>query len=208
MLFEWLEGSVEYRNCGLNISTFSFFATFLFTLLQCYALVGQDRSIRKEGSGESVSVVLFSYMTVVYLTFGYYGATHGSIGSVLNGLVGFFYIRVLLGLWKFKRFSKKELCLMAVFLLAGLTEVFLPWKDLIMTLLMGAATIPLVQQVLVIRRNKNVGVLSIKFFVVFAASLTFWTIYAFATGNVPLQIVNPPMFLVVGSLFYYWFKYR
>lgn len=208
LVLEWLRNSVEWRLFGLNIPTLTFLATLIFTFLQCAALYGQARTIERARSGESVSVPLFSYMVVVFIAFGYYGAISHSVGSVVNGTVGLFYFFALTKLKKFKGFSSKEKKLMVLCVALGATEVALPWKATIMTILMGGATLPFIQQVREIRRNRSIGAIDIRFVVVFTGSLAFWTGYAFSTRNVPLMIVNPPMFFVLGAFYFYWYKYR
>jgi len=193
----------------VNVLTVSFIATVFFTFLEMWGLVKQDRTIRDARSGEGVSVSMISYFGCTFIAFGYFGFVVHSVASLFNGVIlFFFYLKVLLGLKKFKGFSTVEKWRIALFASLVLLEFLTNKKELVMTGIMIGAVYPMYLQVREIWVKQSVGQLDIRYTTVMLISTLFWTVYAFVTHNLPLMIVNPFGITLFGMMIYFWFKFR
>ncbi|TAL49437.1 hypothetical protein EPN83_00825 [Patescibacteria group bacterium] len=208
MIEQWLRESVEWRNWDLNVVTISFIATVFFTILSGWSLVKQKNTIQQMESGKAVSVPLFSYLCSLFFTFLYYGIVTNSIAPVINGLLGILYLQVLFGLWRHKGFSKNERRLVKILPLIPLGMIILPWKDTLMTAAFAGGLLAVAHQLYELWQARDPGAVDINYVSVFFVSTLFWTIYAYAAGNVPLQIINPPTLVVLTAIILLWFRYR
>ncbi len=207
-LQRWVQGTVEWQNWGWNALTISFIATVAFTLFQGWGLWKQDQTIRESRSGESVSVLFFSYFGCVFFSFLCYGFIIKSVAAAFNGLLGFLHVLVLVSLWRFKGFTPIEKLLAAAFPLAIVAMVTVPWKNALLLLLMGGSLLPMAHQPWEMWRNKSAGAVDIRFIAIFMASTVFWTIYGFAIDNWVLEIINPSALTILVITSFFWFKYR
>lgn len=193
----------------MNVLTVSFIGTVIFTFLEMWGLVKQDRTIRDARSGEGVSVSMISYFGCTFIAFGYFGFAVHSIASVFNGVIlFFFYLKVLLTLKEFKGFSTADKWRMTLFALFAALEFLTSKKELVMTSMMVGAVYPLWLQVYEIWVKKSVGQLDPRYISVMLSATVFWTVYAFVTHSLPLMIVNPFVIALFGAMIYFWFKFR
>jgi hypothetical protein len=67
VFFDWVSGSVEAQKWNEPVVRVSFFATVIATMFTMWATYSQARKIRQNKSGESVSVLMFSYMSWLFV---------------------------------------------------------------------------------------------------------------------------------------------
>src|SRR3989344_8841053 len=103
---EVLRETLEIQNWGYNLLTLSFIATVFFTVLQAWGLWKQNRKIRRERSGTSVSVISFGYFGSYFFALLAYGVHLKSIAIVFNGLLGCLYIATLVEVWKDRKSTR------------------------------------------------------------------------------------------------------
>jgi len=206
-ILEILRSTVEWQSLGYNALTITFLATLITTSLGGWGYIRQARAVWKKKSGESVSVTLFSYFGAFFLAFLVYGIATRRIAVAFNGLLGFFHVPILWGLWKFKGFSRAEKVLFWMFLGMIPAMAFLPRKDLMLMVFMFGTLIPVAKQPYEMWQAKSAGVMDIGFVAVFLFSTFFWTIYAFAVRDWVMEIVNPIALVIVLAIAALWFKY-
>ena len=107
-LFDLFKRTVEYKEFGFNALTISASATIIFSLLQAYGIFGQSQKIWRNKSGEALSGTFFFYNFFYFLIFFIYGISEKSVAMSFNGALCFLYIPILIGLKKYKGFTKIE----------------------------------------------------------------------------------------------------
>jgi uncharacterized protein with PQ loop repeat len=204
----WLRTTVEWHSWGYNALTISFIATVAFTLFQAWGLWKQIGTMRVRRSGESISLLLFSYLGCVFFSMLYYGLLVRSIAAVFNGLLGFLHVVVVVLLWRYKRIARAEMMLAATFPLMIVAMVVVPWRDTLLLVVMAISLVPMAHQPLEMWRNRSAGAVDLRYVAIFMASAGFWTIYALAIGNWVLSIINPAIaaILVITALLYVRFR--
>ncbi len=200
---------MELSQFGWNALTIGFLGAVFFTLVEAWGVWQQNRAIWKNQSGESVSVIWFSYFAALLAVVFIYGIAIKSILLILNGLlISILHIPILVGLWRFKGFTKTEKVMCACFLAAVVAMVIAPFKDWFFLLFTAGNILFSLNQPYEIWKNKNSGVVEIKLLAVYLASTLFWLIYGFAIGDWVLQIVNPAYMVTLTITVLVWFKYR
>jgi uncharacterized protein with PQ loop repeat len=199
---------MELENFGWNILTIGFLGTIFFTFLEGWGLWQQKKAIWDNRSGKSVSVAMFSYSAVLFAAVFVYGLSENKIALWFNGLLCFVQIPILIGLWKFKGFKKKERYL-GIFLLSCLTTmIILPYKDWFFLLLSFGFLAAKITQPIEICREKSAGVVEIRLYIIYFVSSFFWMWYALATGDWVLKILCPIFFVILITTIILWAKYR
>jgi uncharacterized protein with PQ loop repeat len=208
VFFDWVSGSVEAQKWSEVVVRVSFFATVIATMFTMWATYSQARKIRENRSGESVSVLMFSYLSWMFVAYGYFGYWAHSVAIVFNSLCAIPYFLVLWNLWKYKGFTRAELLWSLAFPLQFVAVVVLPWKVTLTTTILSVSLAFMAMQPIEMYRTKSAGFVSMKYALVFLASLVFWTIFAYKTRQLPLLIVNPAAFIIIGATIWLWFKYQ
>ena len=80
--------SIEWQGWGYNALTISFIGTVIFIVLEGWGLRIKNRSIWRNKSGESISVILFIYLGCLFITVSIYGCCIKSIAAIFNGPAG------------------------------------------------------------------------------------------------------------------------
>ena len=205
-----LKSTVEYQNWGYNALTFSAIGTFLFTFLQMWSFGQQNKRIWSSRSGEAVSVPMFSYWLFYWTAFLIYGVFGKSIAIVFNSLMFLTTIPILLGLYKFKGFVRREKILFGIFSLIPVAMFYCPQAQkpaLLLALLMGVL-FSIALQPYEIWQKKSAGSVEPKLLVVFAVTAVFWFAYGIITKDIPLMIFNPLAIVVLLITLGLWRKYR
>lgn len=212
---EWLIGllksTVEYRdlttNGFLSVGILTALGVVFFTCLQGYGTWEQGRTIWRKRSGKGVSSVMVIFSTCYFFAFFAYGMSQSSIAMALNGLLGFVFIPIVIGLWRFRGFSIAEWIYFAVCLALAPAMALVENKDLFLLVLLGAVigtSIPQTVKAYQAWQASDPGAIEPKFFVVFMATNAFWFIYALAIGNWVLQIFNPISFANLSLTLTFW----
>ncbi len=209
-MLEILKSTVEYKNWGYNALTFSAIGTFFFTFLQMWSFCQQSKLIWASRSGESVSVIMFSYWFFYWIAFSLYGVAGRSIAIVFNGLMFLVTAPILLGLYKFKGFSLQEKILFGVFALIPVAMFSCPKAQkptLLLVLLMGIL-FSITLQPYEIWQKKSAGKVDPKLLAVFAVTSVFWFAYGVVIKDIPLMIFNPLAIVVLLITLGLWSKHR
>lgn len=204
---EWIFETLEYKNWGFNSLTIGFLGTIMLTGIEGWGLVKQKESIWDRESGESVSVMMFSFLLFFMFTFFIYGIYIKSFSVAFNGFVlGILHIPIILGLWKFKGFSRLE---KKWFILTSLMiplMIFLPWKDETYLVLAFITLFAASTQPWEIWKNDKAGAVDIRLLTVYLISTIFWMIYAFSIGEMPLKITTSATLIILIVTIRLWFK--
>lgn len=208
---EWMLNWVEFKQWGWNALTISFIATVVVTLVETWGIYQQAKTIwqNPEKRGESVSIGLFTYLTAMFTVSAIYGASKNTLAMLFTGIIlGASHIPVIVGLWKFKRFSRWEkfLGLLSIEIVIG--AFFVTDLDIyFLTINVGTAFFLLLQPY-EIWKNKNSGIIEIKLLAVYDIGTFFWVIYSFAMEKWVLKILNLTAFAILILTTVLWFKYR
>ena len=200
---------MELENLGWNILTLSSIATLIFTFFQTSRFFSQNKLIWSNKSGQSVSILKFSSTPAFFLLNGVYGYFIGSIiMPITSVLLTAMHVPILVGLYKFKGFSRIEKLLIPIFFLMTPVLVLIPAKTGFFMALAFLRMIPFAMQPLEIYKEKNVSVLDIKLFLAYLVGAFFWVTFYFAFGNLPLKIISSMNTLILVSIVFLYFKYR
>jgi len=200
---------VELNHLGWNALTIGFIGTLIFSFAEGWGVWQQNKAIWKNKSGESVSVIWFTYFTALFGIVFIYGLSTKSIALAFNGfLLTPLYIPLVVGLWKFKGFTKVEKICSACFLAAVIACVLVPYKDWFFLIFTVGNIFFSFTQPYEIWKNKSSGVVEIKLLVVFLASTIFWVTYAYASHDWVLEIITPCYLVIISLTTILWFKYR
>ncbi|MCX6797698.1 MAG: hypothetical protein NTX66_00550 [Candidatus Falkowbacteria bacterium] len=210
-LFEIIKSTIEYKNIGWNVITLSFLATIPLTMFQIRAAIKQNRIIWKSKSSESWTLTLFAYLCFYFLSFIFYGLNLGSIAFFLSGLPGFFYIPIMIGVWKYKKRSSMD-CLASVSLsLIIPLMAFSNSKGLFMLIMFGVGAMAMITQAYKMIRNDNYKDVEPEFLISFLVSSVFWLIYSISTTAWAIVISSSLSLLflsVMLVLYFRWHKKR
>lgn len=208
MFLDWLYSTVEWTHWGWNAVTISFMVTIFFDLLVGWSLVKQFKTIGRLHSNESVSTLFFANMCCGFIVFLCYGIATDSLGATLNGMLGFFPLAVLLRLRKYTRFTSFDKLLLCSVPVVVFCLIITSHREALMTTYFAGGFIPRIHQAHVMRRNRSVGAIEPCLLLVFIVSSTFWTVYAFAIGDVVLKIINPIGLFIQFVTIALWLVYR
>lgn len=202
---EFLQSTMEYRAWGFNALTISFIATLGFSIFQGWGVWNQNQGVWREKSGKSVDTPMMLYSLFFFMTYHIYGWQIGSLSIIFNGLLGFLFIPLAIGLWKFDGFTKND----KVYLLISFSLLILIFmvkeRDLVVTVAMFMVNVFLYRQVRETYRYGR-GVLSGTFILSFLTSTVFWVVYGFATLTVPIMIISPMYLVLWGTIGILWLR--
>lgn len=196
-MLEIIKKTIEYQEFGLNALTISAVATILFTFLQAYGICKQAKEIRDKESGEAIASVFFFYNFFYFFIFFVFGIMENSLAIVINGALCFFYLPILYGLKKYKKFSKKDITLIILMLIASSSVFFYPHKDQILFSFSFISLFVIAKQFKEFIKEKSLGAFSLKYLQMFFITSIFWCIYFAATGQWLLEIT-----CVIGTMLY------
>lgn len=199
---------MELQHFGWNMLTLGFVGTLLFTFAEGWGSWKQSKTIWFNESGQSVSIPLFTYLTFIFIATFIYGIATSSIALIFNGLLTLMQVPILLGLWKFKGFNKKEYGLLLILSLVAVAMIFSKSKDWFFLLISFGSIGFFLAQPWEIWKNKNSGAVEIKMIAAYFASTTFWVFYAFAIHDWVLQIICPSYLIILTATALLWYKYH
>lgn len=198
-MIQILEGSVEFQKWGW-IMFVTVFGTTFFSILSFWALWEQNKRIWSSESGEGASVRWFSYYPFFFIAMTIYGFHIKSIATILSASVSaIIYVFIVVGLWKFKKWSDTERKMFFLFILMP-PIMMLPWKDAILFAFGIGVIYSIATQVWELLKGGRVGVLDIRLIVVKFISVIFWTVHAFLVGAVALQLINPFVIFLFSAI--------
>jgi uncharacterized protein with PQ loop repeat len=204
----FISNLVEYQNWGLNILTISALGTLFFTILQVYGACDQNKKIWSKKPLKSVSLLFFAYNCSYFSSLFCYGFFKHSLAMILNGLLLFFFLPIVIGVWKFKKNTAKEKFWAVAFLLIVPLMIIMPQKDLLfMISLFGIACFFSVQ-LRKIMVEKDFSSLSLKLVIILLATVIFWLGYSIAIHNLALEINSALAIILYAFAIFLYFKYR
>ena len=106
-------------------------------------------------------------------------------------MLGFLHLPILLGLWKYKGFTKLEKGALYICPLMIPAMIFLPWKDLLMISLLFGTIVPLLMQLYEIWRAKSAGVVDARFVGILIISTAFWGRLRLRYQNWVMEVIYP-----------------
>lgn len=207
-MLEFLRSTVEWKQLGFNMLTFSAIITVVLTLFQAWSLNKQARVIWGNKKGDSVSVTMFSYMLFYLISFFIYGFFIKSIAAMANGLLAAFVIPIFLGLCKFKKFTSLERCCIPVFCVLPVAMLASPHKQSLFLFMLGGLLVAFACPARELLRSKDSGFVEVRVIVTTMVVNAFWFAYACALGDIPLMIFNPLSFVLMGFTLLLWMKYK
>lgn len=207
-MVDFLRSTVEWRQWGVNTLTFSAIGTIVLTMFQAWSLNKQARLIWDNKKGDSVSVVMFSYMLFYLVSFIIYGFFMKSIAAMANGLLVVFVIPIFLGLFKFKQFTLVERWCVPIFCILPVAMIFSPHKQFLFFCMLSGLLIAFACPARELLRSKDSGFVEVRVIATTMVVNVFWAAYAFAVGDVPLMIFNPLSFVLMVATLLLWIKYK
>ncbi len=183
-----VEGTVEGKEFGWNTITIVALATIFFSFLQGYGIIRQSKEIWRRESGESITPAFFFYNFIYFLTFFVYGIEEKYIAITFNGALCFFYIPILLGLKKFKKFSRLDkILILSMTPMIPLIFIY-PDKSHLLFAFSLISLVVIILQFKVILETRKFGAFSVQYLWMFFITSVFWSIYYMATKNWLLEI--------------------
>jgi len=208
-MLEWILGTLEFQNWGLNSITISSLGTLVFTGVEGWGLTKQGRSIQEADSGESVSIISFAFFSFFLIAIFLYGFHINSISVVISGLVlGILHFKILFQLWKAEGFSNAEKGWIAISFIMIPAMIFFPEKDTVYLTIVSGTLLAIANQPWKIWINKSSGVVDIRLLMAYLASTVFWVIYAFSTKQLPLEISTSTTLVILVLTLLFWLKYK
>lgn len=170
----------------LKISTI---ATIFFSLIKGFGITKQGIDIWKKKSGKNVSPTFFFYNFFYFLIFLMYGLEEKDLAISVNGCLCFLYLPILMGLRKYRGFSKKEIYLIAIMgLIIPVSFIFS--KSQTIFIFSAAAIVAIFSQIKEVWSLKNFGTFSVRYLQTFLVATLFWGIYYALTKNWLLGSLN------------------
>jgi len=192
-----LQKMVEFQNFGLNALTISAAVTIFFSLVKGYGVFRQGKEVWEKRSGENVSPIFFSYNFLYFLIFLVFGLQEMSLAIIANGSLCLFYLPILVGLKKFRGFSKKELGMITLMSLV-IPAIFLFEKERVVFAFSICGGIAIFIQGKEIIKERSFGAFSIRYLQTFFAASLFWGIYYACTNNYWLGFLNGCEVIILG----------
>jgi len=199
---------VEIQHWGWNPIIITSFLTMCFTILQGYGVIKQGQKIWTTKSGKSVSTFPFFFSCFYFFAFLSYGLGKMSLAIIFNGLLGFLYLPVIIGLIKFKKFKLYEKIILPATALVIPAMIITTKKDSFLFILLMIIIITVIAQALEIRREKSRGSVEIRFIIILLLTNIFWLTYSIIMDNWPLKIFNSLAIIVYLWGIYLYKKYK
>jgi uncharacterized protein with PQ loop repeat len=114
----------------------SSFAIVILAILAGWSLHRQRLRIWKSKSGASISVSWMLYFCFLSWVYFVYGWATDKTPMIFHGLIrGVFHVPILIGLWKFKSYTRKEKGLVWVLFFLLALMIVIPWRNYLFLLL-------------------------------------------------------------------------
>jgi hypothetical protein len=147
-------------------------------------------------------IVSFFY----FCAFVFYALDKHSLAMLINSSLLFFYIPIVVGLFKFKRLSSSEKLSIPIFVLMIPAMIILPIKDEILTVFLLITGISMLDQPLKMAKAETRGAVEVKYAVTFLFTAIFWLIFGLAINNWIFIIFNMYAIIIYGSVVFLYFK--
>lgn len=206
LIIEFIKNSQEYKNWGVNFLTIGMIVTSIFTLIQSFTLINQNKLILKARSGESLSIILISHSYFSLLSVFFYGISKLSLALIFNGAcLGIFYLPILINLLRFKKISTMDIIAIIIFKILLTLMIITPQKDLVYLTFSLFWIISLIRQAYEMIKSPTVGVFDPCLFGVITISLVFWIFYSIIIHAWALLLANTLGCIVLIIIMSIWF---
>jgi len=212
VMLELWKASLEYKVWGWNFPTSVVAISFVYLFFELWALWKQNKLIWLERSGETVSIIWFSYYGIHAFAGIMYGIQIQSIAVMSTSLMlGLIHIPIVIGLWKFKAaegtLRRHEKVQVALFPLMLPAVIFLPYIDLVYSLFTLGIMYGLVIQPYEMWRTRSRGVLEVRVIFIYLGSSLIWTSIGFYL-HIPLfMLFSPLSTLCLVAMLILWFRF-
>jgi hypothetical protein len=181
--------------------------------MEIWGLWQQAMELKRERSGESVSVTLFYFTAWYFLVCGIYGAYVPSLSALFSGVsTAVVQIPILWYLWRFKKFRWWEKLLACAFPLMPLALVLVPaqWRDTLYSVLAVSAGAAWGAQPWELWVTKKSGVVNPALFGVWLVTTSVWMWFVLSVGNIPLIInqITATTMIVATIVLWCWYRAR
>jgi len=207
MIELFIKNSEEYINWGVNLPTITALMTALLTCLQGYGILAQSKAIWKKKNADSVSEPLFAYNTFYFFSFIVYSIFENRLAMLFNGLLGFIYIPVIVGIFKFKKIKTWERVFTGSLPIMIFLMFITPDKDTLLLIFLSGCIFGAVMQFQEILKAKSRGNFNLKFLTVFLITSVCWLIYGVAINSWVFEIFNSANIAAFLIGLYLYFKY-
>lgn len=193
----------------INIENISMMGTYFFSILTAIGLVSQIVKILNKESAKSVSVIWNTEYLAHHLVVLSYGLAQARAPIIFNGLlISVVYIPLVFLIWKSKQITKIEK--IATFFFVGFVVASFASKEngwaFFSFQIISAFAILL--QGWEIVKNEDAGSVDIKYILILATSILFWTGYAYSTDEKLLKVICPILLGSLSATTVAWFVYR
>ena len=197
----------DIKEFGLNAATIGVLGANTFTFFQGWSAWHQNKRIWRDG-GESVSIVMFSYLACYFMTFFVYAVHHHDATMTINAVQGFLFIPIVVGLWKKQGFTRNQKLFLLLFSLEIPIMYWLPSqeKEFFFFVVLGALTASFVSQPMTLLQTRRRGNLDIRLPFVYAFTGAFWAMYGYAVDNWVLYTLIGVLIWTTTIILYYKFK--
>lgn len=210
----FLVNTQEFKGLGWESEqrslTIGFIGICFFTILGAYGQYKQSKKIWVEESGESVSVIWNTVFTFTFASFFVYGIETYNLACIIHGFRTLFYIPILIGLYKFNCFTKREIWLCILMLITVITMPFLTRETMTIffTSFILAGIVAAGFQPWEIYKNKRRGNVSLEFISIYAISTTFWIVYTYIIEDKILFYMTVSYLVIYTTTIFLWFRYK
>jgi uncharacterized protein with PQ loop repeat len=199
---------VELQEIGWNAVTLSFIATFVTLVIGLWGLWKQNRTIWRMRSGESVSVIMYSYTTAFFIAAAVYGLQTGSLALTANLFRLLLLVPIMVGLLKFKKFRPWEKVLSVLFIGITVAMLLLPHKDWLFLALCVCSWVSIVTQAVEILHKGEIGAVDVRMLWTMLVTASAWLVYGFAVHDWVLMATNPIYAAIVAITVAIWYVVR
>ena len=198
---------MEFQQFSWSAETISSLGIIFFTFLGAWGLRRQSKNIWEGETGRSVSIIWFSWFAFGHVVVFIYGLDIKSIALMINGSVrGLMHIPILVGLWKYKGFSKVERILPVFLFIFIIAMAFSTAKDIYFLVFSFGTILATLKQPIEVWISKDAGVLEIRLLLIYLVSNLFWVTYSFAIHNWILQLFSSMFFAIFALTIIVWLK--
>ncbi|GEM_PF-3685346 len=213
-LHTWLQSWADIQKLGVDRAVaWGFWGTIVFTVVEAVGLISQTRTLWRspEKKGESVDNDWMLLSTAAFAAFIPYGYMASSFASFLNGCaLAPLYLPIVIGLWKFKGFTKADWALTEVIGCALVFDLLFPFevvRAVIFFVFAWGSLICCARVPREMNKHQSTGVVDLVMLLCFIGSSTFWVGYAVAMQYWQLLMIPVPTLAVLIWTLVIWCRW-
>lgn len=196
----------EFETFGWNWLTVSSIVLVILTLWQWLAYLQQGVNIWRSKSAASISITFTSTSTSVLVAMLWYGLLIESFVAVFSGLSLFFTAYMLAGALRYGNPEKNDWIILLGGLLSSTLFLTPIPKEIIFTGFSIAASIPLLAQLLELKRATDRGVVKGLMFLTYMVKNLFYVIFGIGINDWVFIIFGTLWMLLSFYLLFTWYR--